>query len=390
MNVSVKQGKDGIWYVRPYIGKDAKGKQIKPYKRFPEAMSKEEAQVLADTWIASLGADGSVRSSLLVDLLEYYVSSLESSGSSPNTVKSYRLFTRNYIKKRLGTAMANELTVMRLNRFEYDLLKPKSEGGDGLSRNSVLAVHNFLRGAFNHFVSAGICDSNPMIYVHHPSPERHEATIVDEWDFPRLDEGLERLMDFSNPGNARESVIAFASWLALRTGLRCGEICALRRRDVVRSSSHIHVAGNVVETSGGPWRREVTKGRKSRNVSVTRDDMDFILGFIAFIDGVIGRLSPDSPLVTTTGEWMRPSTLSREFSKIRKKLGLPNKLTFHGLRHTHATWCLANGVDLKTLSERLGHADETTTLRIYSHVLVGRDAAAAEVFEKAVEASKTL
>lgn len=118
--------------------------------------------------------------------------------------------------------------------------------------------------------------------------------------------------------------------------------------------------------------------------------MDFILRFISFIDATFGRLSPDSPLVTMTGEWMRPSTLSREFSKIRKKLGLPNKLTFHGLRHTHATWCLANGVDLKTLSERLGHADETTTLRIYSHVLVGRDAAAAEVFEKAVEASKTL
>lgn len=388
MNVKVKLGKDGIWYVRPYIGKDGKGKPIKPYKRFPKARNQEEAQAQADTWIKSLDADGNVRSTLLVDLLEYYVSSLESSGSSPNTVKSYRLFTRNYIKRRLGTSIASELTVMRLNRFEYDLLKPKSDGGDGLSRNSVLAIHNFLRGAFNHFVSAGICDSNPMIYVHHPSPERHEAVIVDEWDFPTLDRGLESLMDFSNPDSAREAVIAFASWLALRTGLRCGEICALRRRDVIRSSSHIHVAGNVVETSGKPWRREVTKGRKSRNVSVTRDDMDFILGFIAYRDEVFGLLGPDLPLVTTTGEWMRPSTLSREFSRIRKKLGLPPKLTFHGLRHTHATWCLANGVDLKTLSERLGHADETTTLRIYSHVLVGRDAAAAEVFERAVEASK--
>ena len=58
-------------------------------------------------------------------------------------------------------------------------------------------------------------------------------------------------------------------------------------------------------------------------------------------------------------------------------------MTFHSLRHTHASWCLAHGVDLKTLSERLGHADEATTLRIYAHVMPGRDAAAARAFEEA-------
>ena len=62
---------------------------------------------------------------------------------------------------------------------------------------------------------------------------------------------------------------------------------------------------------------------------------------------------------------------------------MPRGFTFHDLRHTHATWLLTHGVDLKTVSERLGHADEATTLRTYAHVLPGRDAYAASVFEQA-------
>ena len=70
----------------------------------------------------------------------------------------------------------------------------------------------------------------------------------------------------------------------------------------------------------------------------------------------------------------------RDYDAARDAAGLPKSCTFHSLRHTHATWCLANGVDLKTLSERLGHANEATTLRLYAHCLPGRDAAAAETF----------
>ena len=53
---------------------------------------------------------------------------------------------------------------------------------------------------------------------------------------------------------------------------------------------------------------------------------------------------------------------------------------FHTLRHTHATWLLYNGVDIRTVSERLGHAKVTTTLELYAHVLPGRDDLAAETF----------
>ena len=66
-----------------------------------------------------------------------------------------------------------------------------------------------------------------------------------------------------------------------------------------------------------------------------------------------------------------------------QRCGLPKEITFHSLRHTHASWLIANGCDLKTLSERMGHADEATTLRIYGHLMPGRDAVAAQLFSEA-------
>lgn len=80
---------------------------------------------------------------------------------------------------------------------------------------------------------------------------------------------------------------------------------------------------------------------------------------------------------------MRPETVSKAFSRMRRECGLPKEITFHSLRHTHASWLIANGCDIKTLSERMGHADESTTLRIYGHLMPGRDAAAAQLFAEA-------
>ena len=77
---------------------------------------------------------------------------------------------------------------------------------------------------------------------------------------------------------------------------------------------------------------------------------------------------------------MRPSDVSKAFLAVCRKLKLPRGTTFHSLRHTHASWLLASGCDIKTLSERLGHASVATTLNIYSHLMPGRDETAALAF----------
>lgn len=385
MGVKVKKGSDGVFECRLYLGRGIDGKAIRPYRRFPHAATESEALELAETWAANLTADGMVKSARLADLLADYVQLRERNGASPNSIKSYRLFM-HYVARFLRTANARDLSVMDFNRFEQALLAPKSEGGQGLCRNSVINVHNFLRGAYNHFVDAGICDANPLVYVSKPSPERHEAAAITEWDFEYLNAKLEAALDVADPNvrDYRRAVYAFAAWLALMTGMRVGEVCAIHRTDVKRYQMFLHVGGNVIEGIGEkPYRRNVTKGRKCRNIAVTQDDIRVIDSFIRVQNAVLGHLDADAPLVTLDGSHMRPTTISRAFSRIRDSCGLPREVTFHSLRHTHASWLIANGCDLKTLSERMGHADEATTLRTYGHLMPGRDAIAAQLFSEA-------
>lgn len=385
MSVTVKRGKDGVFECRLYLGRGIDGKAIRPYKRFANAATESEALELAETWAANLTADGMVKSARLTDLLSDYVQLRERNGASPNSIKSYRLFM-HYVARFLKTANARDLSVMDFNRFEQALLIPKSDGGQGLCRNSVINVHNFLRGAYNHFVDAGICDANPLVYVSKPSPERHEACALTEWDFEDFNARLESAMGVKGASMSeyRRAVYAFAAWLALVTGMRVGEVCAEQRSDVKRYQMFLHVGGNVIESVGSkPYRRNVTKGRKCRNIAVTAEDLGVIDSFVRLQNAVLGRLDVDSPLVTLDGSYMRPTTISRAFSRIRDSCGLPKEVTFHSLRHTHASWLIANGCDLKTLSERMGHADEATTLRIYGHLMPGRDAVAAQLFSEA-------
>ena len=80
----------------------------------------------------------------------------------------------------------------------------------------------------------------------------------------------------------------------------------------------------------------------------------------------------------------RPTTVTARFKALVRELGLPKETVFHTLRHTHATWLLMHGFDMRTVQERLGHADVKTTLGSYASVMPGRDQAAAAAFSDAI------
>ena len=378
----------GAWYARPYLGRTPEGKPIQPYREFPAAGCEEDAQALADAWAASLTADGTVRSAILADLLDDYAEMRGRGGASPNSVRSYRLFA-GYVRKFMPGALARELGVIDFSRFEQRLMVRKEDGGQGLGRNSVRNVHDFLRSAYGFFAEAGICDSNPLVAVRKPALERRESDSLDVADFAELDGLLRSAMapDRLTARAYRRAEAAFASWMALRTGMRVGEVCAVRPSDVAARAGYVHVGGTVIEEKGRrPFRRDVTKGRKCRNIAVTPGDLETIGEFMALRREFCGKLPLSAPIVTRDGSCERPTSVSRAFAAIAREAGLPEGFSFHGLRHTHATWLLANGVDIKTVSERLGHADEATTLRTYAHRMPGRDAMAAAAFEAAAAA----
>ena len=97
----------------------------------------------------------------------------------------------------------------------------------------------------------------------------------------------------------------------------------------------------------------------------------------------IERKESDYVFARFDGSLIDPDTITHAFADIMKQAGLPH-VRFHDLRHTHATMMMEQGVNPKTVAERLGHASVVITLDTYSHVLPGLQEEAALKFEEAV------
>lgn len=385
----IKRHPDGTRYVQPYLGTNrTTGRPIRPYHRFPNDMTDEQVEAEAREWYATVSAGMRVGTAMyLVDLLNEYVNRRESEGAAANSVKTWRMYVRNYLgslarrdPRGISTADVSDLYLM--------LIRLGGKAGEPLSPNTVQPFHWFLCSAWDWLIQMGICETNPARAARRPRPEQHEAVALEDDDLPVISAALDAELEnepTDTEGIARR-VDAFAAWLALHTGLRCGEVCAVRRKDLrlVGQAPLLMVRGTVTEAKG-LVRQDTTKSRKSRNVSLYPADVSVIRRHLEWQDALLGKRDSKRTLVSTDGGLRSPSTVSRGFSAIARERGISPKVTFHSLRHTHGTWLLTSGVDIKTVSERLGHADVATTLRYYAHVLPGRDAAAADAFAMALD-----
>ena len=380
MDLVVKRDARGL-YVRPYLGTDhITGRKVRAMHRLRATTMADAEREAAEWWAERQGNPP------LMAALASYVSRREATDLSANAARAYRTYMGD-LAPLLGGVRLRDLTTAQVGEVYDRLLRDGGARGKGLSRNTVQGIHWFLSGAYRQFVREGMCVVNPVQGARCPRPEHREASTLDEADLRMLQGLLEEELEWEPDGDAgaRRRCVAFAAWLALHTGMRAGEVCALLRRDVRAAQRDLHVCATAVETRHGLVRQEATKGRRSRNVSLDPSDMAVVRTHLAWQEGWLGGADRDVPVVSWDGRMPHPGDVSRAFSAMVREAGLPAGTHFHELRHTHATWLLARGVDLKTVSERLGHASPATTLRTYSHVLPGRDALAAATFREVSE-----
>ena len=186
----------------------------------------------------------------------------------------------------------------------------------------------------------------------------------------------------------RGTPIQMPTLLAVLCGLRRGEICALRWRNVDLVAGQMSVVESLEQTKAG-LRFKSPKNGKGRTVALsatmieelrahrTQRAQDMLrLGI---------RLSNDDPVVShQDGELMPPIYVSQYWARTVAKTKLA-RLRFHDLRHAHATHLLANGVHPKIASERLGHSRVSITLDLYSHVIPGMQEDAAALVDNALQ-----
>ena len=231
----------------------------------------------------------------------------------------------------------------------------------GLSATSVQTIGKVLRMALGDAVTRGIVQRNPAKTVALPS--KRGGSEVECWSQAEALQFLESEQLASDRFRA--------VWrLALATGLRRGELVALRWSDVDVAGARLFVrqaaALDGYEMTFGP-----PKSRAAiRTIAVDADSLGELESWRQVQREEHSLLGHDPELVVTLadGKHVHPQTLARVWDRTAKAVP-PKSITLHGLRHTHATLLLLAGVPLKVVSERLGHSSIQITADTYQHVM---------------------
>lgn len=191
---------------------------------------------------------------------------------------------------------------------------------------------------------------------------------------------------------AKDSPFADAFLLLLYTGMRRSELTGLRWEGIDFESKTLRVTGTLQRVTGHNLLAGPPKTASSRR-SIALGETP-----IALLHAIRGKQlalkedqgdlyhNPQGYVLTDLqGNPLDSNRLTREFRRIVKEAGLPTA-TLHSLRHCHASLLLAEGVNIKAISERLGHSDVRLTLQVYSHLLPGLQASAAEALDRILAA----
>jgi integrase len=283
------------------------------------------------------------------------------------TLDGYKGLIRLYAIPGLGQVGLAEVTPLGLQGLYADLM------ARGLAGGTVVNLHLVLTQAFSQAVRWGFLPSNPAAGAQPPRPRRPEIAMVD----PSL---ADRILA-AVAGTHFELPCA----IAVATGMRRGEILALRWADLDQDYSTAQVRRSL-QTSGGKLVFEEPKTKRSRRAVALPEFLRAYLERQRRDQATRREQCPswvDLDLVIDSGDGspINPDTLSSGWYRFLKRSGLPH-VRFHDLRHAHATLMLLQGVHPKVVSERLGHASVGITLDTYSHVLPTMQTEAVKAFDE--------
>lgn len=349
--------------------RDENGQPWTTKKAAQAAVSEALAKVRRDEWIEP-------SKQTLGEYLDEWAAGLR---LAPSTVASYKKNIRNLINPRIGGVALASLTPARITAMYRELEtsgRCDHKAGEGLSARTVRYVHTILGAALSAAVDAGMIARNPVDKAKPPTAKEAKAPEMHPW----TGDQLKAFLAWSKEG----STLHLAWYVLAMTGMRRGELLALRWRDLDLETGTIAVRRSVgiIRNKGQGARIEEgpTKTCKPRVVDVDDATVALLKAHKRERGGLALQMARDDALVfgDLEGQHRHPERFSRTFkehlARCRKELEkagaeVPDEIRLHDLRHTHATILLRANVHVKIVSERLGHATVSITLDTYSHVL---------------------
>ena len=375
MRGSIRQRGANSWQIRVSVGRDPQTGRYAYVARYVQG-TKRDAQRAAAELVAEVerGSHRNKGRHNVSELLDRWMAHIEGQGRAASTLTRYRSAISANIKPRLGDLAVNKVGPAELDGFYSQLAKA------GLKPLSIRKSHAILSAAFNQAVKWGWIDRNPVLRASPPSMRSPEIR-------PPTEQELHGLLDAcveSHPD------LASLIYVAATTGARRGELCGLRWSDVDLGTATLTIARSISD-AGKLVAVKDTKTHQARRLALDPYTVTVLKAQkrLAEQRATAGGVSLEPDAFVWSQELdahlpYRPDRVTGAFRTLRDKLGM-RKLTFHGLRHFSATTLAAQGVGIRTIAGRLGHANPGITLRTYAHFLDAADREAADAIGRALD-----
>ena len=356
---NIYKRRDGRYEGRYVIGKTASGKTRFGYvyaRQFSEArkmlLEKKAAQQRKPV---RAGA----RRISLAEWMAYWMENELLGSVKASSYHVYRRQIGNHLLPQMGDYDLSELTPSVIHGFIEGL------EASGLAGSTVKGAYRLLSAALRFAQEEGVIEKNPCRKIKVQHLQSAEQRVLTQQEQQRIRSLPETQEDLS-------------MLLSLYTGMRLGEICALKWSDIDWERQTITVRRTVqrvarMKPEHGSRTMLMIGSPKSARSQRTLPIPSFLLKRLKA--RMAGEMS--EYVFDVSNRAAEPRTLQRRFQRMMKRLGIAGA-HFHALRHSFATRLLELGVDVKTVSVLLGHSSAKTTLDFYAHSLLDRQRSAME------------
>lgn len=364
----------GRFYAVVYEGRDpVTGKERRSWH--PAGTDRAEAERLA----AKLAAEETGRVDAVRSLTfgAYLASQWLPAKKLHLATSTYRGYERNiqlHLLPALGRVPLRRLRYQQIEALYDRLLHPAE--GRGLAPKTVYSVHLIIRGSLADAQHRGLVTRNVALLARAPRQralQRIEGVSL-------TDEEL-RLLLRTAAGHRHFPIY----WLTAMTGMRRNEVLGLKWPDIDFTKRRLHLNRGLVAVG---YEVHQTRGKTRnarRSIALDATTLAVLDGWRTYQAAEFAAVGVDNPerWVFTDGDGnvVHPHAVYEAFRRIVQNAGVPT-IRFHDLRHTHGSLLIQDGIPVKVVSERLGHAHIAHTIQTYQHLLPGMQADAALAVER--------
>ncbi len=383
-----KQGDIISYQIHVFRGRSSDGHKLKPYIKtwkVPQGLSEKKIQKELNKFVVQFEIECgkgnvSIDNPTFEQYARYVIELKERNGAKHRTIYRYKSLLERVIDVNcngIGHLKLQDIRAEHLNRLYITLSKDGQNQitGKGLSEKTILEHHRFISTVLSQAVKEQIIPYNTAQRATPPKLPKHEAECFE------IDEVQKIIQAVQTKSLKWQALI----YLFIATGARRGEILGLQWESVDFENNSLYLCNNLLYSPEKGIYSTTLKTGENRHVSIPQDVTN-VLKLLqqqqSRVKRAINKEWKDTGYVFTQkdGKPMHPDSMTSFFRRLEKEFNLPH-INPHKFRHTQASVLINKGVDIVSVSKRLGHSKTSTTSDIYAHLLKNSDEKVSNVID---------